>query len=81
MAATTSEPHTIVQSWVPVDVAQELKASARAQGCSLSSLVRAAIEATLHQTSPIGEGAAGGGSSSSSFEGTRRGAGASEGVD
>jgi hypothetical protein len=44
VATTASEPHTIVQSWVPVELAQELKAHAKAEGCSLSSLVRDALE-------------------------------------
>ena len=44
MASTFSEPHTIIQSWVTVETAQRLKAHARAEGCSLSSLVRDAME-------------------------------------
>jgi hypothetical protein len=55
VATTASEPHTIVQSWVSASVAQQLKAHARATGCSLSSLVRDAIEDQL-RTSPPGEG-------------------------
>jgi hypothetical protein len=47
MAPISSEPHTIVQSWVSVELAQELKAHARAEGCSLSSLVRDALEGTF----------------------------------
>ncbi len=56
MATTASEPHTIVQSWVSVELARELKAHARATGCSLSSLVRDALEGSF-----VGETAARGG--------------------
>ena len=45
MAPTSfSEPHPIIQSWVTVEAAQRLKAQAKAEGCSLSSLVRDALE-------------------------------------
>ena len=60
MAAASTEPHTIVQSWVSVELAEALKASARADGTSLSSLIRDALEAS---TSPMGEGSARGGPS------------------
>ena len=44
MPAPSAEPHTIVQSWVSVSPVEELKAHAKAEGCSLSSLVRDALE-------------------------------------
>jgi hypothetical protein len=44
LAVASSEPHTIVQTWVSVSLAQELKARGRAEGRSVSSLVRDAIE-------------------------------------
>jgi post-segregation antitoxin (ccd killing protein) len=50
---TSSEPHTIVQSWVSVSLAHELKRHARAAGCSLSALVRDALEENFAET---GEG-------------------------
>lgn len=71
MAPTFTEPHTILQSWVRVDLVEELKARSRAEGCSLSSLVRDALEDSFARS---GEDRRTGGSSRSS----RRGAGQGE---
>jgi hypothetical protein len=56
---TFTEPHTIVQAWISVSAAQQLKANARAEGCSLSALIRDCLQEQL-QTSPntSGDGAA-----------------------
>ena len=53
MATTSSEPHTIVQAWVSVELAEELKARGRAQGRSLSSLVRDALEELRQNTGEL----------------------------
>lgn len=61
MPVTASEPHTIVQSWVGVSVLEKLRAHAKAEGCSVSSLVRDALE-DYSFADASGEGRATGGS-------------------
>jgi hypothetical protein len=69
VATTASEPHTIVQSWVSVELAQELKAYAQATGCSVSSLVRDALVDQLRQNTGEGPAAPLGGEPVSSRHG------------
>lgn len=53
MVTTSPEPHTIVQAWVSVELAEELKAGGRAQGRTLSCLVRDAREELRQNTGEL----------------------------
>ncbi len=71
MAATESGGGQVLQAWLPIRVATQLREEAARKGVSISSTIRDLIEDEL-RTSPAGGGAARGGSSLSSE--ARRGA-------
>ena len=47
MAASTQSPGVIVQSWIPPELAEQLKAQSKAERRSVSAVVRIAIEDQL----------------------------------
>src|SRR5262245_61821096 len=54
----STPPGTIIQSWVPVDLATRLRAHAQREGRSVSSTIRVAVETALEASpTPGGEDA------------------------
>jgi hypothetical protein len=47
VAASTQSPGVIVQSWVPPELAEQLKAQSKAERRSVSAVIRIAIEDQL----------------------------------
>jgi hypothetical protein len=47
LATSTDSPGKVVQSWVPAELAEELKRHARSERRSVSAVVRLAIEDSL----------------------------------
>jgi hypothetical protein len=49
LVTSTESPGQVVQSWVPTELAEELKRHARSERRSVSAVVRLAIEDSLHR--------------------------------
>lgn len=49
MATSTQSPGVIVQSWVPPELAEQLKAEADLQRRSVSAVIRIAVEDQLRK--------------------------------